>query len=1244
MLSGVWLPAACLHAIFLASINNDKEVIMSNDHDEDSHTSPQHHDGNPADRILAALYRQGLEQSLSTGKTPEFIDDIPAASTFGKWWVHFHDAATSPGFVHWANSQNIDLELPLTVLPGFDQIAGTVDGELQTFWGPEQGDGWSLATAALMHAAQVVGAGWSEIEAPTSRSSAPLVAVANFYAEPKFPAAIEVVQTRISELQLNGNFNEIPAQDTKRTAASRSDDALDDARTELGDAQDRHGVLEKLQRFPSNGSRALDEYLQNTLLQVHPHGRYAQLDLAPGATAISLATFIERSGWRMPSHPDALANLIRVLSTPALPKARLGNLGGALSWPVPLDNYRQKAIYSHVFYNLGLKGLEDRFRKSGALGYLADEFQSPPKGPGKIAQFIEQIVDSPKARALGIALQKKMGAVTTGDNYQDWVLAVIALTLDQETLFHEQINHVAGFDLAARKFYGQPLANIRQGLMAHLIETGRTSAEMAPVGAHILLSISAPELLIDDIPQTLTFGSIGWASLKAAVARIEAQSPGASAQLSFAHVISRDANEPISAAEELIQSLALEPVLIEWGEINGLLPTTTAGSHLPSAIADVQKQMAQQREQLKTVSPALSAETPTQISIASSELHNAFGWHIPFDRQCITSRYATSDAHRLTPSLTTQPVGKYSVLDLYLSGRAADPVNWVSDDKEVPIAQMLKRLSSLPEPKALHATAFAQYRRAIESAYSILTRHLISQLPLQDRQNIEFGAIRIYVEGKVTRTTSNLRNYIHVEESAFPEQSMQERALLIRTEYNGELAFYQLSAQHGWIRKREELHNGFEEGVQDKWVDGPPLTFAKREFNRAILQLEPKTELDQGLQGARQALGDIPASFISDRTQYLADLLSKHTTEAFEFDNLLEASKAVTTFDQEEARKQLATEIFLGIIPGASAIRHLAQGKSMEALGDVIFDGVMYATTLGFGKAAGGLKGLKAVKSFGNALAKLIKRGAREIGDFSAEVAQAARQGAKAVKVQLRGNREVLELAKRVNVAEGTIKAGGHLDALKVTAQFDEVTGNWFLHDLHSGKPYGMPIDFVPDTISSSRLQQNLKILSAHPKSDAIGSICYTNAMMVGMAEKTISTSTLDAVVRATQEIRGTNYSSGFKRLMGITDDSPKKILDVGEVSESGFVNFRYGREGGNYFHTAYIHKSDAGELFFYHSNSMSLDVALLEKNSLPQVVGRSNVYPFDSIHQMKLQQWLDQDNLEYVFTKASVLQANARM
>ena len=43
MLSGVWLPAACLHAIFLASINNDKEVIMSNDHDEDSHTSPQHH-------------------------------------------------------------------------------------------------------------------------------------------------------------------------------------------------------------------------------------------------------------------------------------------------------------------------------------------------------------------------------------------------------------------------------------------------------------------------------------------------------------------------------------------------------------------------------------------------------------------------------------------------------------------------------------------------------------------------------------------------------------------------------------------------------------------------------------------------------------------------------------------------------------------------------------------------------------------------------------------------------------------------------------------------------------------------------------------------------------------------------------------------------------------------------------------------------------------------------------------------
>ena len=160
-----------------------------------------------------------------------------------------------------------------------------------------------------------------------------------------------------------------------------------------------------------------------------------------------------------------------------------------------------------------------------------------------------------------------------------------------------------------------------------------------------------------------------------------------------------------------------------------------------------------------------------------------------------------------------------------------------------------------------------------------------------------------------------------------------------------------------------------------------------------------------------------------------------------------------------------------------------------------------------------------------------------------------------------------------------------------------------------------------------------------------IDSICYESALLIGSAEKKLSKTTVDAVRRATKEgpIRGTSYTAGYKRLMGITDDSPQKALDMSQVTESGIVNFKYGHEGGNYFHTVYIHKTDAAELVFYHSNSFTLDVALAEKNTLPTVVGRSTVYPLDSGRLEKLQQWLVENKHEVVFTKSSVLEANAR-
>lgn len=1202
----------------------------------------------PAERTMAELYRQGLQEGVRTGAAALTLDNIPEDSRFGKWWSHFHDAVNSPLFTQWARSKNIDLSEPIHVFPAYNQIICTINGKREALQGSEQDNSWPAATGPVMQAARVVGAQGAGLAAPTSRSSAPFSAVARFYGEPGLGASPQVQAKRAGELQHDCRFTDIPSSDTTRSAQSRCDNALDSANTALWDAQDKQALLEKLQGFPANGSRRIDEYLKSTTLSVHPKGTYSQLSEPGDDKAVSLETFIANRGWTVPKSQDELANLIRVLSTPPLPSARLGNFGGALSWDNALDNDQQKLVYSHFFHNnLRLPGLGEQFRSSGALGYLSQNLHWSANDMRNPERIIEQIIDSPKAKELGKALQEKMGALKTETSDQDMVLAAISTTLDDESVFRPKKNHVAGFNLGAEQHYGRPLATIKQGLIDHLSSTRKTTMEMAPVAAHLLLSRAAPEFLVKDVPQSVTYGSIAWASLKAAVARIEAQSPGASAKMTFAEVISRDANDPVSAAEELVQNQALKSVLGEWAGINGVLTKIETGEYSTSNIEFAQKMMAEQRDLLSKVPAALNSEMPTQKSIALKVLKEAFGEHIPFERKCITSNYATQDSFHLTPSLTTDPVGNYSLLDLYLSGRAADSVGWTSTDKDVPIKRMLSKLASLKNPGELHADAFAKYKSGIENAYAISTRNLISQLPLEGRKNLEYGEIKVYVEGEVSRTTSHLPSGTFVDGPGFPEQALKERALLIKTTRNGNDEFYEISPQQGRIRKRDEFKAGFKEGVQDQWVERPSLT-GKKEINRSINELKPQTAQDKERRSAAPQLNLPPASFTSSRSRYLGELLSNHTTHAFRFGELFESSKAVTTFDKEDARKKLATEFFLGVIPGASAVRHLIQGKPLEALGDVVFDGVMYATTLGFGKAAGGFKAFKSVKSFGGSLVTGAKAGLRSIGDFSSGVARAAGRGIEATVARVRhGLRspEVLKLAKRIDIAEGTVKAANNVDIARCTAKLDEATGRWFHYDLKTGKSYGLPINFTPDDIPSSTLQKNIDILRNNPKSGVIDSICYESALLIGSAEKKLSKTTVDAVRRATKEAptSGTNYTAGYKRLMGITDDSPKKALDMSQVTESGIVNFKYGHEGGNYFHTAYIHKTDTGELVFYHSNSFTLDVALAEKNTLPTVVGGSTVYPLDSARLEKLQQWLAENKHEVVFTKSSVLEANAR-
>ncbi|WP_323166788.1 hypothetical protein, partial [Pseudomonas bubulae] len=68
-------------------------------------------------------------------------------------------------------------------------------------------------------------------------------------------------------------------------------------------------------------------------------------------------------------------------------------------------------------------------------------------------------------------------------------------------------NKLAGYDLSQRDNWGKHLSSVVKGLTDHLAQTyGRN----APVVAYLLLSHHAPELLVKDVPASITYGSPGW--------------------------------------------------------------------------------------------------------------------------------------------------------------------------------------------------------------------------------------------------------------------------------------------------------------------------------------------------------------------------------------------------------------------------------------------------------------------------------------------------------------------------------------------------------------------------------------------------------------------------------------------------------------------------------------------------------------------------------------------------------------
>ena len=1005
------------------------------------------------DSELALQYALALNLAGRRTNVDDF-DHIPPHSTFGQWWRHLHNAFQSPDVQQWMKTLGVD-----TTSIKIDAKTGQISFYLEHSHDPLRmlhtlgldDSQWAALSGPILRAASVI-EGEFPFAPPVNSPDAPVpwYLVGRFYQEPQNLTPPDML-TRADEINhQTHNFKPLDPDRFADKIQSRSEETLQEQKAALGDIHNLHQASVALRRLAMalEGGGKKSEDIQTELGQPLPlsaDSTYRPTGIGAPNEA-SLQQFLQDHGWNIPTTLDQLENLASAILAPNFKPATHGNLGGALTWPEPLghnDKARLRTFISEGrFGDLSLKPFKN------VLDYLLNGRPVSAEEQLNPRQLIDSLVSSPRGTELGEAIQATFEARSVKGSATDWLLAALGVGKYPDSGGETSIE---GYTLvSAHNSHKSPSAVVKE-VEAHLLAGGlASSAQTASVQTYIMFASRAPQFLVKGIQKDLTVGSHSWVSFAPAVARLEAKAPGATARMDYLQIMLAASTAPISNEEHQVEYAAQNEAIKTWAAANGLgYPTTD------TALSEVRKAYDQHISEMSEAAALPNPTKPTTNAIALGHLKKTFPNLDPalFEEKCITSQ----------PSTPLYP-GPYSLLDLYIDGRAlrspppdsdiGAPGAWVSSSDKIDLNDLLPKLKRLPDPIKQFNEDFRTFSDAVKKATSAQLKVLISKLPLEDRQNLEFGDIVVRKEVDYDNPSQPLRT--------------EEGVLLVETRrtVNGQpsVMTYAIDRLKGTVTRRpgkvykehQPTHNLY--SARGKRYD----------------RIKPGGEYPAGITDERKSATGVPKSIASARTQYLVDAM----VEDMELPALGAYSRGTTTFQTEHRTTEAIREIILGLIPFRSAIKNFSEGKLSEGAVDLAFD--IFGFVVGVGIAA------KAAKvSFAGASAlskaaqvfKIVGRAAagalNPLGGID-DLALSAARGVKFVAGKahkgvnyLRGahrNINLLELAKKADIAEGTFKAANSARSTKVLAKFDEATQKWYALDPRTKQAYGKPLEnFVPD-------------------------------------------------------------------------------------------------------------------------------------------------------------------------------------
>ncbi|WP_367253113.1 hypothetical protein [Pseudomonas sp. stari2] len=203
---------------------------------------------------------------------------------------------------------------------------------------------------------------------------------------------------------------------------------------------------------------------------------------------------------------------------------------------------------------------------------------------------------------------------------QQFLITSILLDIAPWVGHSHKRRHIQSFDLYAPSFVDWHPSAVRVLLTDYLAGSDWLDRRWGPLVTHLLLSRTAPEFLVREVPASVTLGSIAWVKLCRAVALVEAVKTGASRVLSYSQIMAYVDLEPVSEAQKHLWDLAMIDPIVDWALLNRIVTSTEFDQAEEATTRRAIEAFEQHSDQLAQIASAFSTPLPSRADIARAAL------------------------------------------------------------------------------------------------------------------------------------------------------------------------------------------------------------------------------------------------------------------------------------------------------------------------------------------------------------------------------------------------------------------------------------------------------------------------------------------------------------------------------------------------------------------------------------------------------------------------------------------------